>query len=272
VLTRNEFINGLLAASSASAARIHTPAIDFTFPGKIAVVAQRLTASAPAIAHNANLRFSSASVIKLLIAVAVTQKIARSDASWNAQLPLERAEIVGASESFGNAKPESHASYAALLSAMISQSDNTAANVLADDAGFGTIDALAANLGLTKTRLERHFMDFRARAAGRDNFTSASDMVRLTRFIASRPQKYDRILSAMLHQEDRDLIPAGIARRVAIANKTGELTDVRHDVAIVGEGSPSAYILAILTSGFSSMAIATERIRAVARQVDAVMA
>lgn len=245
--------------------------IDFAFEGRVAVVAQRLGDDAPAIAYHGDEAFASASIIKLLIAVAVTQNLAQSSTSWNDSLVLGKAQIVPASETFEKAQPGSSATYAALLSAMIAQSDNTAANVLLDYVGFDNVNYLAAQLGLPQTKMARHFMDFAARKSGRENFTSASDMARLARLIASDAVKYQRIIGAMMSQEDRELIPASIERPVIVANKTGTLPDVRHDVAIVGFNSPSPYVLAILTSGFTNMKTATTRIRAIAKQVDASM-
>ena len=267
-MQRAEFLAGLAAAGIASPGS----SIDFTFPGHVAVVAQRVNSDRPQISYEGSERFSSASVIKLLIAVDATDKIAQTGASWSQHRVLTQAEIVPASETFGKVRPGEKATFAALLSAMISQSDNTAANALADYAGFPSLNERAAQLGLRRTKMERHFMDFKARAAGRDNFTSAADMTRLTRFIALHPHRYSHAIQAMLRQEDRELIPAAIARNVKIANKTGTLTDVRHDVAIVGYGSPSAYVLAILTSDFPSLDAAQVHIRRIAAQVDARMA
>ncbi len=268
MVTRTEFIGGLIASSVAP---VLPGAVDFAFDGRIAVVAQRLGENAPAVVYHPDDAFASASVVKLLIAVAVTQDLAQSNTSWNDTLVVKKEQIVGASETFENAQPGSSATYAALLAAMIAQSDNTAANILLDRMGFDRVNYLSAQLGLPQTKIARHFMDFAARKAGHENMTSAGDMARLVRFIASDPVKYQRIVGAMMSQEDRELIPASIQRRVIIANKTGTLPDVRHDVAIVGFNSPAPYVLAILSGGFADMKTAQTRIRAIAAQVDAQM-
>ncbi len=75
----------------------------------------------------------------------------------------------------------------------------------------------------------------------------------------------------MLSQEDRELIPAAIVRSVMIADKTGTLPDVRHDVAIVGFASASPYVLAILSGGFQDLKTAARGIRSIVAQIDRVM-
>lgn len=261
--TRPDFLAGLVASTAAAA----TPKVPFS--GRIAVVAQRLHDGAPFISRNSSERFASASVIKLLIAVAVTQKLAGDGIGWDKTLTLQKAQIVPASETFEKAQPGTKATFAALLMAMIAQSDNTAANVLADYVGFEQLNYQAAGLGMPQTRMGRHFMDFAARKAGHENYTSAADMARIAQLIAAEPVRYQRIVGAMMGQEDRLMIPAAVKRQVIVANKTGLLNDARHDVAIVGFDSSSPYVVAVLTGDFASISAAEAAVRDAAAEVDA---
>lgn len=227
------------------------------FPGTLAIFAQRLRDANPFLAYNDRLSLPSASIIKLVIAAAVARAIDAGRLRWEEALTVESREIVGASESFGSAKSGQHATVRSLMRAMIAQSDNTAANVLADCVSFAGVNAVAADLHLRRTRLRRHFMDFAARARGIDNTTSARDMGQLLLGIlrgarglptgAASKSGCRAIVSAMLQQEDRETIPAGIRRHVTIANKTGVLPDVRNDVAIVDPYGHNAYVVALLS-------------------------
>ncbi len=274
-LTRGEFVSGAAAAFVAAAA---PGSIDWSFPGAVAAYARRLDAPAPFVAHRASAVVPAASTIKLLIAMAVAAKMEALVLPWSHELTLRAPEIVGASESFGTAHAGQRATTTSLLHAMIAQSDNTAANVLADWVGFTAVDAMAPACGLYETDLRRHFMDFQARAEGVDNTTTARDMGVLLCGIGNGASRgfagvssagCARILGAMLHQEDRETIPAAISRRTVVANKTGELPGVRHDVAIVGVGSPAAYALALLSNGWTDRATAFARLRQIAAQIDA---
>ncbi len=59
---------------------------------------------------------------------------------------------------------------------MISVSDNTAANLLIDRLGMDAVNGGFRELGLSGTVLGRKMLDFEAKKAGKDNFTTAGDM------------------------------------------------------------------------------------------------
>ncbi len=263
-MDRRTFIGA--AAAAAFASPVTARAFDTDFPGDLAVYACRLDRMEPFVSYRPHEIFSSASVIKLLIAVGAMRRIDGAS-GLEQRLKIAPDEIVGGSETFGTARPDQPATVRRLLTAMIQQSDNTAANVLLDWLGMPNLNALAAELDLEQTRFERHFMSFRARAAGLDNRTSAADMATLARAIALEP-RYRFVYELMLGQEDRETIPAGIARSVPIANKTGDLDGVRNDVAIVGK-PPHGYVLVLLSQGWPTRAGAVARLRAIAGQIDA---
>ena len=273
-MERRTFVGGAVAALAALGA---APA--WSFPGTLAVFAQRLQDAAPFLVHNARMALPAASVIKLVILAGVARDIDAGTLSWSDRLSISAREIVGASESFGNARPGSRASVRGLARAMVTQSDNTAANVLADRLSFARVNAVAASLGLSQTRLRRHFMDFAARARGIDNTTSAADMGALLLAIergargipgaVASEARCRTMVEIMLGQEDKDTIPDGIERRVPIANKTGVLPGVRNDVAIVDPFGARPYVVAFLSKfpqGFELKAYAD--LRAYAGSVD----
>ncbi|MHB8702620.1 MAG: serine hydrolase [Candidatus Tyrphobacter sp.] len=276
-MERRLFIGSGVAAIAALAAG---PRLErWPFPGTVAIFAQRLHDARPFAQHDANRRLPSASVIKLVILVGVVREIDAGRLRWSDALRLSEREIVGASQSFGSARPGSRASVRHLVDAMVTQSDNTAANVLADRLSFAGVNAVAAWLDLEQTRLRRHFMDFAARARGIDNTTSAGDMGRVLLGIergarampthVASAKSCRAIVDVMLRQEDRDTIPAGVRRRVPIANKTGVLSDVRNDVAIVDPYGRAPYVVALLSQFKPEDArVAYARLRTIAARID----
>jgi beta-lactamase class A len=120
-------------------------------------------------------------------------------------------------------------------------------------------------------------MDFQARAAGIDNTTTARDMAMLvygigngaaSGFAGVSRSDCRRIVRIMLEQEDRETIPAGIGRSAGVANKTGVLAGVRHDVAIVNVGAENAYAVALLSTNITDTAFAYRRLRQLAASID----
>jgi len=74
-------------------------------------------------------------------------------------------------------------------------------------------------------------------------------------------------VSVMLGQTDREKIPAGLPPGTPIANKTGEITGTRNDVAIVDPYGNAPFVLAILTKELTDYAAANAAIHQIARAV-----
>jgi beta-lactamase class A len=66
-------------------------------------------------------------------------------------------------------------------------------------------------------------------------------------------------------QHFREMIPAGVPPGVRTANKTGDITRIAHDAAIVFPPGRPPYVLVVLTRGFATPASAAP----VARELSA---
>jgi beta-lactamase class A len=124
-----------------------------------------------------------------------------------------------------------------LLTLMIVQSDNTAANLLIDIAGFDKINGFIGELNLKNTTLRRKMMDVQARKAGRENETSAFDMA-LFMELLYRGKVIDAaastsIVELMKKQLDHTMMRLYIPDETVIAHKTGELEGLAHEAGIV---------------------------------------
>lgn len=184
--------------------------------------------------------FQSASLIKLLVLAELLRQVDEGEVSLDEQLP--------------------GGTVAQLAGRMISVSDNAAANALIDHIGFGDINALARELGLGQTVLERKMLDFEARARGEDNFTSASDMVALLSAIRGdellSPSSREFALSTLESQRLDSKIPATLPPGTRVLHKTGELESIEHDAGIVILSEDNAFSIAVLTEGDSASGVA----------------
>ena len=119
---------------------------------------------------------------------------------------------------------------------MIAVSDNTAANVLIDRLGMEKVNATLRNLGLTKTMLRRKMMDFEAAKRGNENVSTPQEMARLLEAIYK-----GKILKKELNEQfikqlstlKESYIPHDLPAGVQVANKPGNLQNVRTDSGIV---------------------------------------
>lgn len=200
---------------------------------EVSVYAEKLGENITAVVDSVPME--SASLIKLFIAGCV----------------YEHMDEVAAAESYVGETEN-------LIQSMISISDNTAANTLTERLGSGNA---AKGMELLNNFCEKHgyvdtFMGrlMLASNAEADNYTSVQDCGKILKDIYKKELVgSEKILHYMEAQERTTKIPAGVPTGIRIANKTGELSDVENDVAIV-YGESGTYILCVMMSNLSDVA------------------
>lgn len=214
------------------------------------------------IAVAADARRVAASIIKLPILGCALEAVAAGSLSLDERITVAQQDIVGGSGNIQGRGAGVAYSVDELLSAMIAQSDNVAANLLIGRLGMDAINETCAKLGLTQTVLARQMMDSDAQAQGRENYTSARDAANVLQRLAAgaiaTPELCERARGYLLAQEDVRGIVEGAPSEVPVAHKTGSLANAQHDAAIVYSERP--YVLAILTQDLErEQALALER-------------
>jgi beta-lactamase class A len=180
--------------------------------------------------------FPAASLAKVPILVELARQLARSSSTyaWETRLEVPEAARVPSDGVLADLSPELRPTIQDMAHLMITISDNTASNLLLDLVGMEAVNASMRELGLRNTRLERRFIDFEARRAGRDNWTSAADMVLLFSHIyAGRVPEHERLLKILLRQNDYRILPAYWGEETPFAHKTGGLEGIIHDAGIL---------------------------------------
>jgi beta-lactamase class A len=136
---------------------------------------------------------------------------------------------------------------------MIVRSSNLATNLLIDLVDARRVTATMRSLGADSIEVLRGVEDIPAFEAGLNNTTTARDLGILfvalgTGRIASEASRRE-ILGILEQQEFRDKIPAGLPAGVRVANKTGWITGISHDAALVFPPARAPYVLVVLTRG-----------------------
>lgn len=252
------------------------PAIE-SIPGNVGIYAHTMAFGAPVVAYNAGVSFPSASTIKMLIMLTAFKAAEHDPAVMHERIRFRSGDLIGGSDYMVNASDGRHFSVAQLIVPMIRVSDNTASNLLITHFGFRRINEVIRGAGLRHTQLRRHFLDTAAILKHMDNRTTPADMAHLLFEIergvreaiptVASPKSCRRMIDIMLGQTDRDTIPRGVPRGVPVANKTGELSRSRSDVAIVDPYGNSPYVLAVYTSGLDAPGEAYDGIAEISRIV-----
>lgn len=158
-----------------------------------------------------------------------------------------------------------------LIERMITRSSNLATNTLIPVAGAANADATAHALGATRMHVRRGVEDGKAFALGLNNTTTAGDlaalMLAIERGTAATSASCVMMRDILLREIYSGEIPAGLPPGVPVAQKTGSITGVLHDAAIVYPPGRTPYVLVVLTSGIPDELVAKSLIVDISRLV-----
>lgn len=136
---------------------------------------------------------------------------------------------------------------------MITVSSNLATNLLIDLVGANNVMQTMAEIGAHNIRVLRGVEDMKAYQAGLNNTTNAYDLMLIISAIAKKtivtPAACDQMLEILSQQKFREKIPGLLPADVRVANKTGSITAIDHDCAIVYPPDGNPYVLIVLTKG-----------------------
>lgn len=153
---------------------------------------------------------------------------------------------------------------------MITISDNNASNRLINllgnnNSAYGRdkINAFCQSHGYSQTSIGRNLLESNAYG---DNYTSVSDCGKFLEEVYNKKLKHsDQMLNLLKQQKVTTKIPAGLPGGVQFASKTGELSDVENDAAIILTDSP--YILVVMSENLSNTSSARSQIQAISRDM-----
>lgn len=158
-----------------------------------------------------------------------------------------------------------------LVERMIVRSSNLATNTLIEVLDAKAVDATARSLGTTAMKVRRGVEDGKAFQAGLNNQTSARDLAVLLEAIesgkAASKQSSREMIDILAAQEFNDEIPAGLPPGTRVAHKTGWITGVTHDAALVYPAGRKPYVLVVLTKGIPERPVAQKLIADISRLV-----
>jgi len=175
--------------------------------------------------------YKPASTIKLALVAALMQQVDRGALTLEDTVTVEPDDVVGGTGSLQKESFPQDVSLERLARLMITQSDNTATNVLIDVVGLKRVQELMDQLNLEVMHLGRK-MFASAPTPEQDNFINAADLITLLDSIYKHSflteKSKDTIIGWMLAQEVNTKFGAAL-QGAKIAHKTGENANVTHD-------------------------------------------
>jgi beta-lactamase class A len=138
-----------------------------------------------------------------------------------------------------------------LCELMITVSSNLSTNLLVEKLGVDNIRTTVRSLRADGMNVLRGVEDNKAYEKGMNNTTTARGLLILLEAIATGqavdPDSSRQMVDILARQKFNEAIPAGLPTGIRVAHKTGELTKIHHDAAIVY--GPRPFILVILVRG-----------------------
>lgn len=225
--------------------------------------------------------FHAASTMKVPVLIELYQQVERGKLRLDDPLAINnefRSIVDGSSYSLDPNEDSEQALYQAIGSTrtlaelselMITVSSNLATNLLIERLGVGNIRRGVHALGADGMNVLRGVEDSRAFQRGLNNTTTARALLVLMEALAHGravdAQSCRQMLGILERQTFNDGIPAGLPVGTGVAHKTGEITKIQHDAAIVF--APRPFVLVVLTRGIEDPKRSSALIAGITRQL-----
>ena len=205
------------------------------FPGTLGIAVKNLD-TGESFAVNGDVRFPTASLIKVAVMVETYHQIAEGKFGAETAITLAESDKAGDEPVVLNQlHPGISLTVSDLLALMIAFSDNTATNLLVRRVGAADVDRRMANYGLLNTKIFRPtFRDGHADVFPEEEkefglgMTTPKEIARLMELIARgevvNRAACDEMLVILEKQQDRAMIPRSLPferDKITVANKTG---------------------------------------------------
>jgi beta-lactamase class A len=156
-----------------------------------------------------------------------------------------------------------------LCEQMITVSSNFAANLLIERLGVENIRRTVTRLGADGMQVLRGVEDNKAFERGMNNTTTARGLMTLMQKIAAgaavNPTADAEMAAILKRQQFNDAIPAGLPAGTVVGHKTGTITKIHNDAAIVY--GPEPYVLVVLVRGLQDQKASAAVIASISHEV-----
>lgn len=235
------------------------------------------------LVHDADVRLHAASTMKVPVMIQVFRDAEAGRVALDDTIPVRnafRSIVDGSAYALSPADDSDSTLYGRigafdtireLVELMITVSSNLATNLLIELVGADRVTATMRELGADSIGVLRGVEDQKAYEAGLSNTTTARDLgvilAAIARGRAAGAASCREMEAILARQRFNDGIPAGLPPGTRVAHKTGEITRIHHDAAIVTGADGARYVLVVLVRGIEDRARSAALMADVARLV-----
>lgn len=251
--------------------------------GEVAVAFQDLSVDTENILINADEKFHAASTMKIPVMIELFKQAAdgKFNLSDSIRVNNEFKSIVDSSTySMDIAIDGGESLYSKigklvtiydLMYDMITVSSNLATNILIQLVDAKSVTASMRNLGAMKIEVLRGVEDQKAYDQGLSNSTTAKDLLVIMQSIAEvkAGSKVDsqQMINILKDQKFNDMIPLHLPKEIEVAHKTGSITGVHHDSAIVYLPNGKSYVLVLLSKDLKDFDQGTKQLANISKSI-----
>lgn len=158
-----------------------------------------------------------------------------------------------------------------LMVPMITLSSNLVTNVLIEIVDAKKVTQTMRSLGADNIEVLRGVEDQKAYDLGLSNSTTANDLLAIMKAIATgeagTKEDCDAMIAILKDQKWNDIIPKYLPETVEVAHKTGSITGVHHDAAIVYLPDGRQYVLVLLSKNLSDFDAGTDQLAQISKSI-----
>lgn len=239
--------------------------IDASGAEVVGVYYRSLADGGDSVTIDADVRMHAASTMKVPVMMRLFLDDQEGIRSLDSTMPVKRTFYSIVDSSSYDLPPESdsdttfygrvgeEATIRSMVDRMITWSSNLATNILIEVAEPARIETMLARVGADSMSVLRGVQDLKAFQADLSNTTTArglgATMAAVVESELFTEESRREMLEVLSRQHFTDGIPAGVPEDVRVANKTGWITGINHDAAIVLPDDAPPYVLVIMVRG-----------------------
>lgn len=251
--------------------------------GTVAIAFYSLSEPKDSLLNNVDEKFHAASTMKIPVMIELFKQASEGKLNLNDSILLKNEfksivdssfysmDVSDDSDDVVYKQIDTKVAIKDLMYSMITVSSNLATNVLIELVNAKKVTATMRDLGAKNIEILRGVEDQKAYDQGLSNSTTARDLMVIMESIANYnaglQKDCEAMISILMDQKFNDIIPKYLPSNIDVAHKTGSITGVHHDAAIVYLPNGRSYVLVLLSKNLKDFDKGTDQLALISKTI-----